>query len=66
MLTTYLLIFGRKASKVLADDGENLAHVGVLDGNIHLPGEWLSSLVEFIGAALPGWRDDPRRPVRPA
>jgi hypothetical protein len=49
---------------VLADEVDGLAHVGELDGSIHLPGEWLSSLVAFITAALPGWRDDPRRPAR--
>jgi hypothetical protein len=64
MLTTYSLIFGRKASNVLAHEGAGLARVGVLDGDIHLPGEWLSSLVAFIAAALPGWRDDPRRPAQ--
>jgi hypothetical protein len=64
MPTTYSLIFGRKAFDMLADGGEGLAHAGVLDGNIHLPGEWLSSLVAFIAAALPSWRDDPRRPSR--
>lgn len=64
MLTTYSLIFGRKASNVLADEDDILAHVGVLDRNIHLRGEWLSSLVAFIATALPGWRDDPRRPAQ--
>jgi len=62
--TTYSLIFGHKASNVLADDSRGQAHVGALDGNVHLPGEWLSSLVAFIATALPSWRDDPRRPAQ--
>ncbi|RKF22338.1 hypothetical protein D6851_03615 [Altericroceibacterium spongiae] len=48
---------------MLADDGERQAQAGALDSAIHLPGEWLSSLIGFIGSALPGWRDDPRRPA---
>lgn len=52
-----------KASSVLADDGERQAQAGSLDSGVHLPGEWLSSLIDFIGSVLPGWRDDPVRPV---
>ncbi|MDP6708220.1 MAG: hypothetical protein QF893_17895 [Alphaproteobacteria bacterium] len=48
---------------MLADQGATPAQVGALDRDIHLPGEWLSNLVEFIASTLPGWRDDPRRPV---
>jgi hypothetical protein len=56
-------IFGRRASSVLADESEASVQAGALGAHIHLPGEWLSSLVGFIGAALPGWRDDPKRPT---
>jgi hypothetical protein len=48
---------------MLADEGEAFVQAGTLRADIHLPGEWLSSLVGFITAALPGWRDDPRRPA---
>lgn len=47
---------------MLADEDEASVQAGALGANIHLPGEWLSSLVGFIAIALPGWRDDPRRP----
>jgi len=39
------------------------AQAGTLDNSIFLPSEWLTSLVGFIRSALPGWRDDPSRPV---
>lgn len=51
---------------MLADEGDRLAQAGALGGDIHLPGEWLSALVDFIGRALPGWRDDPVRPAETA
>ncbi len=47
---------------MLADEDETSVQAGTLGANIHLPGEWLSLLLGFIAAALPGWRDDPRRP----
>lgn len=47
---------------MLADEEEASVQTGALAANIHLPGEWLSSLVGFIAAALPGWRDDTARP----
>jgi hypothetical protein len=53
-----------RASSVLADDGERQAQTGSLDSGVHLPGEWLSSLIDFICSVLPGWRDDPVRPVQ--
>ena len=56
-------IFARRVSSVLADDGDRKAQSGSLDSGVHLPGEWLSSLIEFIGSVLPGWRDDPIRPA---
>lgn len=59
-------ISARRASSVLADDGERQTQAGSLDCGVHLPGEWLSSLLEFIGSVLPGWRDDPARPARTA
>lgn len=49
---------------MLADGGEDRAQAGVLDNGIHLPGEWLMSLLDFISAALPDWRDDPARPIK--
>lgn len=48
---------------MLADQGGTAAPAGTLDNSIFLPGEWLASLVGFIGSVLPGWRDDPARPV---
>jgi hypothetical protein len=57
-------IFGHRASSVLADEDQASVQAGTLGANVHLPGEWLSSLVGFIAAALPGWRDDPGRPTR--
>lgn len=48
---------------MLADDGDRRAQAGSLDSDVHLPGEWFSSLVGFIGSVLPGWRDDPIRPA---
>lgn len=59
-----LPISGGRASSVLADEDEASVQAGSLGANIHLPGEWISSLVGFIGGALPGWRDDPVRPVQ--
>lgn len=49
---------------MLADEGAGLAPVGSLDAGIHFPGEWMTSLVGFIAATLPGWRDDPARPAQ--
>lgn len=57
-------IFEHKVFSVLADEDETSAHAGALGSNIHLPGEWMSSLIGFMAAALPSWRDDPRRPSR--
>ena len=57
-------IFGHRVSSVLADGDDASVQAGTLDGDIHLPGEWLSSLVGFIAVTLPGWRDDPKRPTR--
>jgi hypothetical protein len=53
----------RRASRVLADE-EGLARAGTLGHSVHLPGEWLSSLVTFISNVLPRWRDDPERPAQ--
>lgn len=47
---------------MLADEGEYQKHVGTLDAEVLLPGEWLSELIGFIGDVLPNWRDDPARP----
>ncbi|MFC6327701.1 hypothetical protein [Alloalcanivorax gelatiniphagus] len=47
---------------MLADEAEIQSYSGVLDPEVHLKGEWFDSLIEFIGAELPAWRDDPMRP----
>ena len=57
-------IFGHRVSSVLADEDEASVQAGTLGADVHLPGEWLSSLIAFIAAALPGWRDDPARPTQ--
>lgn len=57
-------IFAHRVSSVLADDGDGRAQTGSLDSGVHLPDEWLSSLVDFIGSVLPGWRNDPARPAQ--
>jgi hypothetical protein len=62
MQTTCLPTFAYRAFSVLADDSVDLVQAGTLGSGVHLPGEWLSSLVDFIGSVLPGWRDDPARP----
>jgi hypothetical protein len=49
---------------MLADGGERRSQVGTLDSGVHPPGEWISSLVGFIGGILPSWRDDPARPAQ--
>ena len=49
---------------MLADEEERQAHAGTLDSEVHLPGEWMNALVDFIGSVLPDWRDDPRRPAQ--
>ncbi|MCJ2102487.1 hypothetical protein [Methylobacterium sp. E-046] len=46
---------------MLADEGDTTAYSGALNTDIHLPTEWISSLVTFIASALPAWRDDPAR-----
>lgn len=48
---------------MLADGSDDRTQAGSLDTGTHLPGEWLTSLVNFIGDVLPGWRDDPARPI---
>jgi hypothetical protein len=48
---------------MLADEGEATAHSGGLGATIHLPADWITSLVAFIAVALPDWRDDPGRPA---
>lgn len=47
---------------MLADAGERTGQTGALDAHLHLPAEWLSSLITFLGTTLVSWRDDPRRP----
>lgn len=48
---------------MLADGGDRSSHVGALEAGLHLPGEWLTSLIAFMSAKLIDWRDDPRRPA---
>lgn len=62
MQMTSSQIFARRVSSVLAENGDQRVHAGSLDSGVHLAGEWLSSLVGFIGDVLAGWRDDPARP----
>jgi hypothetical protein len=50
---------------VLADHFTDQA-IGQLDAEVHKPQEWLISLIDFIAEALPGWRDDPKRPKKTA
>lgn len=52
---------GSKAFRMLVDEGDRRVQAGMLDSSVHLPGEWLSSLIEFISQVLTGWRDDPKR-----
>lgn len=47
---------------MLADQGQGTGHVGRLGVAVHRSGEWLSALINFIGGALPAWRDDHARP----
>lgn len=46
---------------MLAENGEYSSQAGALNADVQITGEWLSSLLEFIAAALPAWRDDPAR-----
>ncbi|WP_421359055.1 MULTISPECIES: hypothetical protein [Agrobacterium] len=46
---------------MLAENGEYSSQAGALNADVQVTGEWLSSLLEFIAAALPAWRDDPAR-----
>ncbi len=48
---------------MLADEGDAPTHSGALTTDLHLPKEWISSLISFIAGVLPAWRDDPRRPA---
>lgn len=61
---TYWPISGGRVFSVLADEEEASVPTGTLSSDIHLPGEWFSSLIEFIAGALPDWRDDPARPAQ--
>jgi hypothetical protein len=49
---------------VLADENISTFQSGQLDPNTHSKGEWIGGLLNFIAAALPQWRDDPKRPQR--
>jgi hypothetical protein len=49
---------------VLVDEGNLVSAAGIIDPGVQLPGEWISNLLAFISASLPGWRDDPQRPSK--
>lgn len=49
---------------MLADDDNHRAQAGALDSAVHLPKEWLTSLIGFIRQVITDWRDDPKRPAR--
>ncbi|MCA1242954.1 hypothetical protein LC092_10935 [Stappia stellulata] len=59
----YSQTYERKASNMLADEVNVTAYSGSLTADLHLPNEWITSLINFIADALPAWRDDPRRPI---
>lgn len=46
---------------MLADEIDNFKSSGTLNDNVHLPSEWLNSLIDLIFETLPLWRDDPNR-----
>ncbi|MET4702202.1 hypothetical protein ABIE65_005257 [Constrictibacter sp. MBR-5] len=48
---------------MLADEVGEVATAGTLEATLHLPGELMSRIISFIASTLPGWRDDPKRPV---
>lgn len=56
------LTFAHRDSKVLADEVQSGSSAGMLNEDVHLPGEFLTSLISFIGQILPSWRDEPIRP----
>jgi hypothetical protein len=58
--------FAHRGSSVLADDQEAPVQAGELSSDLHLPGEWVSSLITFIADVMPSWRDDPTRPPQVA
>ena len=58
--------FAHRGSSVLADDQEAQVQAGALSSDLHLPGEWVSSLITFIADVMPSWRDDPTRPPQVA
>ncbi|MCY3753348.1 MAG: hypothetical protein OXG99_04575 [Alphaproteobacteria bacterium] len=53
-----------KVSDVLADEVKAPVQAGTLSHDVHLSGEWLSALVDFIAETLPDWRDDRSRPAQ--
>lgn len=48
---------------MLADTGDFPLAAGVLDAELHLPGQWFEALLAFLQTSLMSWRDDPRRPA---
>jgi len=60
------LIFARKDFEMLAEESGGAGYSGSLNPTVHQAGEWLSSLIGFIGSTLPEWRDDPARPLETA
>ena len=49
---------------MLAEQVIGLSQSGRLNDDVHLPDEWITSLVDFIRAGLIDWRDDPLRPAQ--
>lgn len=49
---------------MLAEQGNGLSRAGRLTDDVHLPDEWITSLVGFIRSGLVDWRDDPLRPAQ--
>ncbi|MBB4642738.1 hypothetical protein [Rhizorhapis suberifaciens] len=47
---------------MIAEESGGAGYSGSLSPGVHQAGEWLSSLIGFIGSTLPEWRDDPARP----
>jgi len=50
----------------MLSDSLNIVQSGRLDRDIHLPSTAKLELVNFIAEELPGWRDDPDRPLADA
>lgn len=47
---------------MLADAGDHQLTFGALDADLHLPDDWLNTLLAFLRPSLASWRDDAARP----